>query len=70
MGENVSLWKEVQRTLNDQEIQEWQAHEDQSMSLRLYSQSKDCWGEEDYSKFGSNKEDLKNLLLVKGIIWI
>ena len=66
MDETVSVWKEVQRTLNDQEIQEWQAHKDQSMSLRFYSQAKDGWGEEVYLKFGLNKEDLKNLLLVRG----
>ena len=35
MGEGVSVWKEVQLTLNDQEVQEWQAHKDQSMSSRI-----------------------------------
>ena len=44
MGESVSVWKEVQRTLNDQEIQEWQAHKDQSMSLKFYSQAINYWG--------------------------
>ena len=66
MDESVSVWEEVQRTLNDQEIQEWQAHKDPSMSLSFYSQAKDCWGEEVYFKFGLNKEDMKNLLLVRG----
>ena len=70
MDETVSVWKEVQRTLKDQEIQEWQAHKDQSMSLRFYSQAKDGWGEEVYFKFGLNNEDLKNLLLVRGVVWI
>ena len=65
MGESVSVWKDFQRTLNDQEIQEWRARNDQSLSLRCYSQGKDCWGEEVYFKFGLNKEDLKNLLLVR-----
>ena len=36
------------------------------MSLKFYSQAKDCWKEEVYFKFGLNKEDLKNLLLVRG----
>ena len=65
MDESVSVWKEVLQTLNDQEIQEWQAHKEQFMSLRFYSQAKECWGEEVNFKFGLNKVDLKNLLLVK-----
>ena len=61
MCESVSVWKEA--ALNDQG---WQVHKDQSMSLRFYSQAKDCWGEEVYFKFGLNKKDLKNFLLVRG----
>ena len=34
---SVSVWKEVQQILNDQEIQEWQTHKGQSVSLRFYS---------------------------------
>jgi len=59
-------WMKVQRTLDAREIQEWQAHKDQSMSLRFYSQAKECWGEEVYFKFGLSREDLKNLLLLRG----
>jgi hypothetical protein len=36
------------------------------MSLRFCSQAKECWGAEVYFKFGLNKENLKNLLLVRG----
>ena len=46
MDESVSVWREVQRTLNDQEIKEWEEYV--------------------YFKFGLNKKDLKNLLLVRG----
>ena len=63
---SVSVWKEVQRILNDQEIQEWQTQKDQSVFLRFYSQAKGCWGEEVYFKFGLSREDLKNLLLLRG----
>jgi len=63
MDESVSSLKEVQQTLNDQEIKEWQAHKDQSISLMFYSQAKDCWVQEVYFKFGLNNEDLENLLL-------
>ena len=63
---SVSVWKEVQRILNDQEIQEWQTHKGQSVSLRFYSQAKECWGEEVYFKFGLSREYLKNLFLLRG----
>ena len=66
VGGSVSVWKEVQRILNDQEIQEWQTQKDQSVSLRFYSQAKEYWGEEVYFKFGLSREDLKNLLLLRG----
>jgi len=33
VDESMSVWMEVQRTLTDQEIQESQAHKDQSMCL-------------------------------------
>ena len=66
MDGSVSVWKEVQRILKDQEIQEWQTQKDQSVSLRFYSQAKECWGEEVYFKFGLSREDLKNLLLLRG----
>ena len=35
MDEGVSVWKDVQTTLNDQKILEWQAHKDQSMSSSI-----------------------------------
>ena len=41
MGKSVSVWMEVQRTLNDQEIQECRDQMDQSMSLRFHSQAKE-----------------------------
>ena len=35
------------------------------MSSRFYSQAKECLGAEVYFTLGLNKEDLKNLLLVR-----
>jgi hypothetical protein len=48
-------------TLNDQEIQEWQAEKDQSISLRFYSRAKECLGR----RFILNLGRIRNLLLVR-----
>ena len=60
MGDQVS--RVVERILQDQEIQAWQAQRSLSNSLGLYCRSKEIWGEVLFFKVGLNKNEIKLLI--------